>query len=96
MAGKALQLHMIAYNAKRRRVWHKGRQLVRDGERCSALSFVPRSTGISLWKTESGTKRDEHASRSLGSSLNIEKYHGLHEMMSNWGSRRAGCNLSGL
>lgn len=30
MAGKALQLDTIAYNSKRRRVWHEGRKLVRD------------------------------------------------------------------
>lgn len=40
MAGRALQLRTIAYDAKRCKLRHAGRKLVRDGKRCSASSFV--------------------------------------------------------
>lgn len=59
MAGAALQLRTIAFNAKRCRLRHPGRKLVRDMGRDVLLHpLLPCTSEIFFWENESGTKRD--------------------------------------
>lgn len=59
MAGMTLQLRTIAFDAKKCRLRHLGRKLVRDmGGGALLHPLLVCTSGIFFWENESGTKQD--------------------------------------
>lgn len=98
MAGAALQLRTIAFNAKRCRLRHLGRKLVRDMGRDALLQPLLRCTsgnfllGEGIWHLAGLT----HIKKFRAFPVLWKRYPGPPQKTFSWGVREMGCNLGDL